>query len=319
MKHRVAVLGATGYSGRELIQLILRHPHLELVAAACRQVGEQKTLDQLMPGSPAQPLTALDDFQPEKADTVFLCLPHGASAEWAGRIPGRVIDLSADFRLKDPHLYQATYGLEHPHPEKLKTAVYGLTEVYRRQLKDAPLIANPGCYPTSILLALAPLDGPGLIIADSKSGVSGAGRAAAVANLYGEVAENVRPYQVGDKHRHRAEILQERPHNQLVFTPHVVPCFRGMLSSVYVDLPAGDVIKQYRDFYEGEPFVKIHTEPVTMAHTRHSNRCALSLHPLPQEGKLLILSSIDNLVKGAAGQALQNLNVAQGWPETCGF
>lgn len=323
MKHRVAVLGATGYAGRELIERVLRHPRLQLVAAGARQDAD-RTLGDVFAAAPRQPLCALAEIPLSEVDTLFLCLPHGASAEWARRgleSGCRVIDLSADFRLRDPELYARTYGAPHPQPQLLSQAVYGLTERARAQLPGARLIANPGCYPTSVLLALLPLLGrlTGLVLSDSKSGVSGAGRSPSVPNLYGEVAENVRPYQVGNLHRHRPEMMQELGLD-LIFTPQVVPCFRGMLSHVYVDWHE-DPRAMYEEFYAGEPFVEVLPagEVATMAHTRESNRCVLSLHPLPEQGKLLVISSIDNLVKGAAGQALQNLNAAEGWPETEGL
>ncbi len=327
MSHRVAVLGATGYAGRELISLIGRHPRLELAYAACR-ADAGKTLDQLMPGAPSQPLCALEDVTCSQLDTVFLCMPHGASAPWAYRAwqaGCRVIDLSADFRLVSP-------DQDHPYPELLQQAVYGLTELARQALPQSQLIANPGCYPSSVLLGLAPLLKAGYlksgtVISDSKSGVSGAGRAASVANLFGEVAENVRPYQVGDQHRHRQEMNQQMAaygggSAQVLFVPQVVPCFRGMISSLYVDWQDHwDLRTLYQQMYHDEAFVQLlpQGEVATMAHSRGSNRCVISLHPLPQLGKLLILSSLDNLLKGAAGQALQNLNAAQGWPESEGL
>lgn len=327
MKERVAVLGATGYSGRELVERLRRHSRIELVWAACRSdVG--KTLDQVQPGSPSQLLCPLEEVDFSQLDTVFLCLPHGASAEWGERalLAGcRVVDLSADYRLRSADLYKQVYHLEHPHPERLAQAVYGLTEVNRSRLKDARLIANPGCYPTSVLLGLAPLLDQGLlqglVLADSKSGVSGAGRSASLANLHGEVAENLRPYAVGDKHRHRSEMLQEMGGAELLFVPQVAPCFRGMLSNLYLDLPSSDVQRLYQQFYAGQAFVKVLPagEIASMAHTRQTNLCVISLHPMPEQGKLVVISSIDNLVKGAAGQALQNLNVARGWPETEGL
>lgn len=328
MKEKVAILGATGYSGRELIERLRRHSRIELKWAACRSdVG--KTLDQVQPGSPAQPLCSLEEIDFSQLDTVFLCLPHAASAEWGERALQagcRVIDLSADYRLKSAELYKQVYNLDHPYPERLQQAVYGLTELHRPQLKDARLIANPGCYPTSVLLGLAPLLRhkllQGLVLADSKSGVSGAGRSANLANLHGEVTENFRPYAVGDKHRHRSEMLQELDGAaDLLFVPQVAPCFRGMLSNLYIDLPRADVGRLYQEFYAGEPFVKVLPagETATMAHTRQTNLCVMSLHPMPEQGKLIVISSIDNLVKGAAGQALQNLNVAKGWPETEGL
>ncbi|MFN8607267.1 MAG: N-acetyl-gamma-glutamyl-phosphate reductase [Vulcanimicrobiota bacterium] len=331
MKERVAILGATGYSGRELVERLLRHPRVQLVSAACRS-DAGKSLDQVIPGAPRQPLVALEEVDFSSLDTVFLGLPHAASAEWgekALQAGCRVIDLSADYRLKSAELYRQVYGLEHPHPGRLNQAVYGLTEVHREELKDARLIANPGCYPTSVLLGLAPLLAggllSGLVVADSKSGISGAGRAAAVANLFGEVSENVRPYAVGDRHRHRSEMLQQmRAFGgtcDLLFTPQVVACFRGMLSNLYVDLPDADVFALYQQFYAGEAFVRVLAPGQTaqMADTRQTNLCVLSLHPMPDQGKLIVVSSLDNLVKGAAGQAIQNLNAAKQWPETEGL
>jgi N-acetyl-gamma-glutamyl-phosphate reductase len=332
MSERVAILGATGYSGRELVERLRRHSRIELVTAACRN-DAGKSLDQVLPGAPRQPLSALEDVDFSRLDTVFLCLPHAASAEWgekALRAGCRVIDLSADYRLKSAELYQQVYNLPHPHPDRLAQAVYGLTELHRAELKEAQLIANPGCYPTSVLLGLAPLLRQGLVgglvLADSKSGVSGAGRAASVGNLYGEVAENLRPYAVGDKHRHRSEMLQQmhaygRPDTDLLFVPQVVSAFRGMLSNLYVELPERDVHELYREFYRGETFVRVLPPGQTaqMADTRQTNLCVISLHPMPAQNKLIVVSSLDNLVKGAAGQALQNLNVAKGWPETEGL
>lgn len=328
MAHRVGVFGATGYAGRELVQRVQAHPRLRLVAACARQ-DAGRDLSQVFAAGPHQPLLALEQAPLDEIETLFLCLPHGASAEWAKRgldAGCRIVDLSADFRLREPQHYAATYAQAHPHPELLSQAVYGLTELRRADLPDTRLIANPGCYPTSILLALAPLQKAGLlsglIIADSKSGVSGAGRGANVTNLFAEVSENVRPYQVGNQHRHRAEILQELPSGaELLFVPQVVPCVRGMLSNLYVSLPETDVRPLFEEFYADEPFVHVlpDGEISTMAHTTGTNRCVLSLHPMPQQGRLVVISSIDNLLKGAAGQALQNLNAALGWPETEGL
>lgn len=335
---RAGVVGATGYTGFELVRLLSRHPDVELVFAVSRS-DAGKRLNDLYPTPLDIPLIAPEEANVRAVDVLFLCLPHGTAQEWAQRgLEGGavVIDLSADHRLRDPALYSRWYG-EHQAPHLLVEAVYGLTEWYREPLKSARLIANPGCYPTSILLALGPLLKTGLlegttVIADSKSGVSGAGRTPKVGSLFVEVNENLKPYNIGYTHRHVAEIEQEcaalsanRPPANIVFSPHLLPVSRGILSTIYVPWPAGwrenDLRALYTETYAGEPFVWILPpgQTATLAHTVYTNRCAISLHPVPDQNQLIIVSTIDNLVKGAAGQAVQNMNVRFGLEETAGL
>ncbi|MFO7661555.1 MAG: N-acetyl-gamma-glutamyl-phosphate reductase, partial [Chloroflexota bacterium] len=311
------------------------HPAAEIVFATSQsQAG--KTLRQLFPAAPALPLVPGADAPVDNADVVFLCLPHAAAAETAmtaltaGK---RVIDLSADFRLRDAAVYSNWYAHNHPAPELLAEAVYGLTEVYRDELPGARLVANPGCYPTSVLLALRPLllsglaiDGP--IIADSKSGVSGAGRAPTQTTHFVEVADNFSPYKIGRVHRHLPEMEQaigwwREDAPILIFSPHLLPVPRGILSTIYVMLDEtvgeADLRELYRRHYNGEPFIEVLPlgELASLAHVVHTNRCAIGLTLAGQT--LILTSAIDNLIKGAAGQAVQNMNRMFGCPETDGL
>ncbi len=336
---RAGIVGATGYTGFELVRLLSAHPHVELAFAVSRR-DAGKSLGELYPTPLDVPLQAPDEVDPRSADVLFLCLPHGTAQEWTQRgleAGAVVIDLSADHRLRDPATYRRWYGLEHAAPHLLSEAVYGLTEWNREALRSARLIANPGCYPTSILLALGPLLKTGLlegatIIADSKSGVSGAGRSPKVSSLFVEVNENLKPYNIGHLHRHVAEIEQEfavlggsRAPANLIFSPHLLPVSRGILSTIYVPWPVGwqegDLRALYAETYAHEPFIWLLPpgQTATLAHTVHTNRCAISLHPVPDQGQLIIVSTIDNLVKGAAGQAVQNMNVRFGLDETAGL
>ncbi|HYN89476.1 MAG TPA: N-acetyl-gamma-glutamyl-phosphate reductase [Ardenticatenaceae bacterium] len=335
---RAGVVGATGYTGFETIKILARHPSVEIAFATARS-DAGKLLGDLFATPLDVRLQRLEDVDLEAADVLFLCLPHGAAqaAAAAGLAAGcKVVDLSADFRLRDPDSFRHWYGEEHRRPELLAEAVYGLTEWRRDEIRNARLIANPGCYPTSILLALAPLLRAGLlgdepIIADSKSGVSGAGRGPKVGSLFSEVSENFKPYNIGHSHRHVAEIEQELASlsggatRRLLFSPHLLPVVRGILSTIYVPLPAGWSEAQlralYAEAYAGEPFVWLLPagQSASLAHAVNTNRCALSLHPVPEAGRLILVSTIDNLVKGAAGQAVQNCNVMFGLDETAGL
>ena len=320
----VAIVGATGYTGQELQKLLARHPHLEAkLLMSSRDSSSAK-------GSPIQDnIEPLNPARFDEVDGVFLCTPHGkasalaAAALAAGKV---VVDLSADFRLRDPQLFQDTYGDVHAAPELLDCAVYGLTEHHRSKIQNATLVANPGCYPTSILLPLLPLLGHDLLlltaplIADSKSGVSGAGKQPNERTHYGNVHENFLAYGIGS-HRHAPEIAQELG-QPIVFTPHLLPTFRGILSTIYVTPVADSNADAMRDClleqYSSEPFVRVyeHGSP-ELQNVQHSNECHISVH---DSGPLVVITSaIDNLVKGASGQALQNMNVMLGLQEAAGL
>jgi N-acetyl-gamma-glutamyl-phosphate reductase len=315
-----AIVGATGYTGQELLQLLARHPHLDATVAMTARAG-------VVPDQPG--VDALDLDRLAHVDGVFLCTPHGAAsaiataALEAGR---KVVDLSADFRLRDPATFAATYGDQHPAPQLLGEAVYGLTEHARARVAQARLVANPGCYPTSVLLPLLPLAAAGLldadavVIADSKSGVSGAGKNPSERTHFGNVHENFLAYGIGS-HRHAPEIAQEfgRP---IVFTPHLLPTFRGILSTIYVQPAAGTSVDDVRaclhERYADEPFVRVLAEGTPeLRDVQRSNRCHVAVHA---SGPLVVITSaIDNLVKGAAGQALQNMNLMLGLDEPEGL
>ncbi len=337
---RAGVIGATGYTGYETIRLLHRHPEVEIAFVTARSDAGKRVSD-LYPTPISLTFQRLEEVELSSVDVLFLALPHAAAAEVAVQAleaGTKVIDLSADFRLKDAATYAAWYHHEHPAPHLLPEAVYGLTEWAREAVRGSRLVANPGCYPTSILLGTAPLlqarllDGV-TVIADSKSGVSGAGRSAKVGSLFAEVSDNLKPYNVGHRHRHVVEIEEQMgvlasegsgPRG-LVFSPHLLPVTRGILSTIYVPMPeawdAAQLRALYADSYADEPFVWLlpQGDTATLAHTVNTNRCAISLHPVPERGQLIIVSTIDNLVKGAAGQAVQNMNVMFGLEETLGL
>ena len=332
---RAGIFGATGYTGLELVKLLRRHPAAH-IAFVTSQSQAGKTLRDVFPSAPALPLVAGADAPLDAIDVAFLCLPHAAAAETATVALSagvRVIDLSADFRLRDATTYANWYAHEHPAPHLLAEAVYGLTEVYRAKLPGARLVANPGCYPTSVLLALWPLlradvtiNGP--IIADSKSGVSGAGRAPTQSTHFVEVADNFSAYKIGRAHRHLPEMEQaiaqwRTAAPALIFSPHLLPVPRGILSTIYLtfehDVTEAALRGLYAAAYDSEPFVDVLPpgETAALAHVIHSNRCAIGL---TLAGRTLILTSaIDNLIKGAAGQAVQNMNAMFGLAETAGL
>jgi N-acetyl-gamma-glutamyl-phosphate reductase, common form len=338
---RIAIVGASGYTGAELVRLLVGHPAANIVAlTADRKAGS--TLDAVFPhlagvgGDGALPLQTIDDLDWSGIDVAFFGLPHGASQPVIAGLPAHVkaIDLSPDFRFSDPAVYGEWYGLPHKSPELQADAVYGLTELAREQVAAARIIACPGCYPTSSLLPLIPLVEAGLIdadevIIDAKSGVSGAGRAAKEGSLYAEVAEGIHAYGVAS-HRHAPEIEQglSKAAGRMLkvnFTPHLMPMNRGILSSIYVRLAPGKSADDLRSTlakrYAGEPFVKVlaaGTVPATR-HVRGSNQCRMSVFADRLPGRAIILSVIDNLVKGASGQAIQNMNVTCGLPETTGL
>lgn len=331
----VGICGVTGYAGYELLRWLRRHREARLVFATSEsQAG--KSLAEVFPGPLDVPLVSAEEAPYGEADVVFLALPHGAAARTALRAleaGARVIDLSADFRLDTPESYRRWYGHEHPAPELLNTP-YGLTELNREALRGARLVATPGCYPTSVLLGLAPLLRAGAladatIIADSKSGVSGAGRAPKQNTSFVEVNEGLTPYNIGRVHRHVGEMEQEASKLagapvQVVFSPHLLPISRGMLSTMYVrvapDMGADAARALYQEMYAGEPFVRVLPagQLASIQHTINTNMCAISITEAAP-GLLIIASSLDNLVKGASGQGIQNMNLLLGFDETEGL
>lgn len=337
---RVAIVGASGYTGVELIRILHGHPEAAVTCVTSEQ-SAGKTISSVFPGLRNRCDRVLENLEPvrvaEHADFIFTALPHKAAMEVVPtflKLGKPVVDLSADYRFNDAGTYEKWYE-PHMNPELLAKAVYGLPEVRREEIAEAELVGNPGCYPTSIILALQPLLKEKLvdfstIISDSKSGVSGAGRSAKVDNLYCEVNDGFKAYGVGGIHRHIPEIEQElsllaEEEITISFTPHLVPMDRGILSTIYSklvkDVSTAELVALYTDFYHGEPFVRVLPEgnfPST-AYVRGSNFCDIGLTVDRRTGRVVVVSAIDNLVKGAAGQAIQNMNIMNGFPETLGL
>jgi N-acetyl-gamma-glutamyl-phosphate reductase len=334
---KIGVFGASGYTGYEIVQMMQQHPSTELVFATSEASAGQKFSD-IYPVPWDIPLVKSADAPLDQVDAVFCCLPHAASMPTvvAARQAGvRVIDLSADFRLDDVAVYEKFYNVSHTAPELLSEAVYGVPEIYRDQIAQTNLVAVPGCYPTSVILGLYPLLKAGLfdsaapIISDSKSGVSGAGRKATLKTHFVEANENLSPYNIGQVHRHTAEMMQEiskfgGPGDNIIFSPHLVPISRGMLSTIYItlaeDSSAETVHQLYADTYANEPFAWVLPlgQLATMSHTQRTNRCAISITQVTPR-QFIICSSIDNLLKGASGGAVQNFNVMFGLDERTGL
>ena len=335
---RIAVLGASGYTGADLVRLALSHPRIEIAALSANSKAGQ-TMAEIWPHFAPYPrlprLVTSEAVDYANIDAVFGCLPHAASAELLSGIAGpRIIDLSADFRLKDAATYADWYGSAHPTPELLPKAVYGLTEFARDALPAARLVACPGCYPTATLLALLQLIDAGLISPDritinALSGVSGAGRGLKESNLFAEVAEAVAPYAIG-RHRHMPEIEQEltaRAGRDVIvsFTPHLVPMNRGELETIIVELADGrsatDLRAALATRYADEPFVHLLPDGVAPATrmVRGSNHVVLNAFADRVPGRAIVVVAIDNLVKGSSGQAIQNFNLMFGLPETMGL
>jgi N-acetyl-gamma-glutamyl-phosphate reductase len=331
MAVRVGIFGASGYAGAELAQLIVRHPALELVVVTS-ETSAGESLASLFPQAPALRLVASADVDPATIDFAFLCLPHGVSAPVAAALAGagvRLVDLSADLRLADLATYARIYGKAHAAPELLP-APYGLPELWRPDLSATLAVANPGCYATATLLALAPLVPhlqPGRpVVVNAVSGASGAGRAPQTRLLFCEVAENVVPYRLGRTHHHVAEIEQQLeesgwPSGGLIFNPHVVPAVRGLLATATLEVD--DVEAAHRalaERYGGEPLVEVlaEGEVATFAHVVRSPRAVLGFTRVGPH-TVVVTSAIDNLLKGAASQAVQNANRMLGFPETAGL
>jgi N-acetyl-gamma-glutamyl-phosphate reductase len=334
----IGILGATGYTGVELLRLLADHPQARVDCMTSERFAGQP-IEAVFPhlrGRELPRLAKLGEQDLGGLDVVFGCLPHGTTQEVIRDLPRgpKVIDLSADFRLRDPAVYEATYGRPHQAVERQADAVYGLSELAREQVAATDLVANPGCYPTAAQLPLRPLLTAGLIaidpiVIDAKSGVSGAGRAAKEGSLHTEVSEGLHAYGVGT-HRHVPEIEQGLSEAagqpvMVMFTPHLVPMNRGILATIYVDLVEGvrpeDLQAELERCYGDAPFVDIlpyRGLPATR-HVRGTNRCLIAVHPARQPGRAVLLSVTDNLVKGASGQALQNMNLMLGLPEISGL
>jgi N-acetyl-gamma-glutamyl-phosphate reductase len=368
---KIGIFGATGYTGVELLRWLSRRKDVRVVFTTSESNAGQRLSD-VIPCAFEAPLIKSDDAPLSDVDVVFSCLPHGASAELCARVlqaGKRVVDFSADFRLRDAAEYARWYPHPHPCPEYLAQAVYGLPEMYRSDIRDAALVANPGCYPTSVILGALPLLEQGalaepLVIADSKSGVSGAGRKPTQSTHFVEVSENLAPYNIGHVHRHVPEIEQllndawvekgdlglengdstsvtsqtsneggrspiPNPKSQIsvLFNPHLLPISRGMLSTLYFRLTPEAAEQDWQacfaQRYAHEPFVRVlpKGQIATIAHVAHTNLGAISVHQ--QRGALantlVVVSCIDNLVKGASGQAVQNMNLMFGLDEAEGL
>lgn len=330
MKKRVAILGASGYTGRELARLIARHPSIATPLLMSARPGVEPEA----PETSHEPkLARLDTARFAEVDGVFLCTPHGAAAPFAREAlkQGKaVVDLSADFRLKDPALHARVYGEEHD-PELRAAAVYGLTEHARDSIARARLVANPGCYPTAVALPLLPLLAADLVdlsadvIADCKSGTSGAGKDPKKRTVFGAVHDNFLAYGVGD-HRHAPEITQALGTESVLFVPHLLPVFRGILATLWLrprpGIRAADVRACLHARYDGEPFVRVYDQGLPeLQFVQQTNFCDVGVADVPATtgARVVVISAIDNLVKGAAGQALQNMNLLLGLPETAGL
>ncbi len=324
---RVHVFGAAGFAGAQLAELVDRHPALELGAITARGDAGRRLVEVAPEYRVERRLEAPDVELVDAGDLVAVCYPHAEAAALVSDLVdrgARVLDVSADHRLRDPVLYPAVYGFEHPRPDLLAEAVYGLPERHRDDIRGARLVANPGCYPEAALLALLPLAGSVEdVVIDAKSGVSGAGRTPTETVHYSRAADNVTPYKVY-AHRHAPEIEQELG-REVTFTPHLVPVDRGLLATCYARLSDGgaphpdDLRERYAAFYADHPFVEVVEAPPGMRAVQRTNFAQVCPVADPRGGRVTLFGVIDNLGKGAAGQAVQNLNLMAGLPETEGL
>ena len=336
-KHRIGIVGATGYTGSELVRLLIDHADVSIeVLTSESHAGESfADINPHFNGRVDMELEPVRRLEDHDLDLVFLALPHGVSMDFVkkwGLNSFRIVDLSGDFRLTSPEVYKTWYKKEHSHPVSIDDAAYGLPELFRNHIRNAQLVANPGCYPTSAILALAPLlkqeiIEPEQIVIDAKSGVTGAGATANQKTHFPEVFGNFSAYGLSD-HRHTPEIQQNLDvytdqQTQVLFTPHLIPIDRGILTTTY-STPAGDVDKEslkerfYR-FYEKEHFIRVVDHPPNVKHVRGSNFCDVFVTYDERTHRIITVSTIDNLVKGAAGQAVQNMNIMFGFIERSGL
>lgn len=350
-KLKIGVIGASGYTGGELLRLLIQHPRVKITAITAEK-SAGTGLSDLFPNlhsfitQDVEP-TDLDEIH-KKIDVIFLALPHTKSMEpvsYFAKTGKMILDLSADFRLSNPHTFQTWYHTTHRVPSLLKTAVYGLPELHRAEIRQSNLVAVPGCYPTAAILQLAPLVAnklikPHTIIIDAKSGISGAGRNPGVQYHFPEAHDSVKAYKIGE-HRHTPEIEQElnrlwnpkpettqnklRPRIKVTFTPHLVPLNRGILSTAYAQLSKRvtlqDLQQVFRNFYQGEKFIRFQEDPLALSplHVRGSNFCDMGIFFNQRTKRAVCIATLDNLVKGAAGQAVQAMNLMAGFPEEMGL
>ncbi|MFH1854757.1 MAG: N-acetyl-gamma-glutamyl-phosphate reductase [Candidatus Omnitrophota bacterium] len=336
---KVGIMGTSGYAGEELLRILLKHPESKITALAAKI--DTVHISKIYPWLEGMLDLECGDMSAEevskKCECVFLALPHKVSMQFAPvflKAGKKVIDLSADFRLRDVGVYEKWYEVRHECPEYIKKAVYGLPEIYREKIKGADLIANPGCYPTSVILGCIPLLKKGLIetdyiICDSKSGASGAGRVPAQALMFTEIQNSFRAYKV-NSHRHMPEMDQELSvasgsSVSVNFTPHLAPMERGILSAIYLKLKkklnTESALQLYKDFYQKEYFVRVMDKDIfpDTKNTARSNFCDIGLKVFPERALVIVMTAIDNLVKGASGQAVQNMNIMYGFDEKAGL
>lgn len=335
--YRAAIIGATGYTGSELVRILLTHPNVEIMTITSEsKAGEPFTaVHPQFTGLIDVPLSSMDDLNPDEVDVIFLALPHGVSMSAAEKLADSgkpIVDLSGDFRLKDPATYTEWYKKEHTFTEGYAKAAYGLPEWYADSIKKSDLIANPGCFPTGAILGITPLAKAGLIendriVVDSKTGTTGAGAKAKATTHFPDVHDNFKPYGL-KKHRHTIEIEQrvETAANQPItvqFTPHLLPIDRGIISTIYArpttETSQEELYRLYEDAYAKAPFVRLLQQVPDVKNVRGSNYCDIYVDYDERTNNILVVTAIDNLVKGAAGQAVHNMNIRLGLPETTGL
>jgi N-acetyl-gamma-glutamyl-phosphate reductase len=336
-KKKIGIIGATGYTGSELVRILTNHPDIEIAMITSEsRAGEFfSDVHPFLQGIADQKLVSVNQMDEYEPDLVFLALPHGVSMDFVKRFKDKsfkIIDLSGDFRLSSKNIYEEWYKIEHIYPEGIKKAVFGCPELYHDKIKDANLIANPGCFPTSAILGLAPLLKANLIetdriIIDSKTGVTGAGIKAKTVNLYSNVNDNFKAYGIKN-HRHTIEIQGisdeiSGKETLIQFTPHLLPVDRGILTTIYAR-PTGivnetELIELYTSFYANAPFVRIRKQEPAIKDVRGTNYCDLFITLDERTKMVIVISVIDNLIKGAAGQAVQNMNIMFGMDETKGL
>lgn len=336
-KKKIAIVGATGYTGSELLRILVHHPEVEIVMTTSESRKGERISDvhPFLRGILEIELHSVKDLNKSSPDLVFLALPHGVSMEYVREFsdkPFKIVDLSGDFRLSSPEVYKVWYGKEHVFTEGFKNAVFGLPELFLPEIEKAQLVANPGCYPTCSILGLAPLFKnravlPESVIIDAKSGITGAGNKAKSANQFSNVNENFKAYGI-KTHRHSIEIAEtlEKISGEslsLQFTPHLLPLDRGILSTIYArpkeNLTEKDIRGMYMVFYKDKPFVRLRENPPSIKDVRGSNYCDIYTTFDEHTGNIIVISVIDNLVKGAAGQAVQNMNLMFGFEESTGL